>query len=173
MRASHLALALLPVTLLACTKGDKDSDQPPGLGDDSEASCEGNDPVLANLLVEEGQPTDFEGVTYPTVLIQAEAADEDGNLDLVRITLYFDETVDGSIDTETAGSTSASVSPDGGGPCESINATLGLYLQVGEGIAYETEYDWGMQIEDSKGEVSNLLVGSGVTPAALPVDTGE
>ena len=172
MRPSQLLFALLPLALFGCTKGGADSDEPPGLSDDSEVECSGTDPVLANLTVEDGGARDFEGVDYPTVLVTAEATDDDGNLDLVGITLYWDDTVDGSIDPSTADSASTTVTPDGGGPCEATGSTLGLYLQVGEGVAYSTEYDWGMQIEDSQGEISNLIVGSGTTPGPLDVDTG-
>ena len=160
---------------LACTKTTgEDSGAPPlGGGDDSVAECFGNPPVVNSVTLENGGVQDFEGTPYPTLLIWADTTDEDGNLDVVTMEIWWDETPDGEVDTSGTASGEKTWTPrQDSTACAETEETLGLYLQVGGAIPYDTEMDFAVRITDSEGEASNDGVATGFTPTETGDDGG-
>ena len=161
---------------LACTKTPAGEDSGLSLtGSDTgdEVECFGNDPVVGSVTLENGGSQDFEGELYPTVLIWAEVTDEDGNLDFVTMDLWWDEEPDGTLDSSGDPQGSSSFVPNSDAEkCAQTAETVGLYLQVGGGIPYDTEMDFGVRITDSESEVSNVAVATGFTPTETGDDGG-
>ncbi|MCP4805432.1 MAG: hypothetical protein GY913_13780 [Proteobacteria bacterium] len=160
---------------LACTKTTgEDSGGIPLTGSDSDAvECFGSDPVVSNVTTENGGNQDFEGELFPTVLIWADVADEDGNLDFVTMDLWWDEEPDGAVDSSGDPQGSSSFVPNSdASPCAQTAETVGLYLQVGGGIPYDTQMDFAVRITDSENEVSNVGVATGFTPTETGDDGG-
>jgi len=163
------------VLFLACTKTTgEDSGAPPLGGDgDSVAECNGSDPVLNSVNLENGGVQDFEGTPYPTILVWADTEDADGNLDVVTMEIWWDESPDGSVDTSGIPSGEKTWTPrEDSAPCQETAETLGLYLQVGGSIPYNTEMDFAVRITDSEGEVSNDGVATGYSPTETGDDGG-
>lgn len=160
---------------LACTKpAADDSGGIPLTGTDSDAvECFGADPVVGMVTLENGGNQDFEGELHPTILIWAEVTDEDGNLDFVTMDLWWDEEPDGAVDSSTDPLASNSFVPNTDAePCGQKAETVGLYLQVGGGIPYDTQMDFAVRITDSETEVSNVAVATGFTPTETGDDGG-
>lgn len=160
---------------LACTKDTGTDDSAPPLVDDTVAPCEGNDPVLNAVTVTNGGVRDFDGTPYPTVLVEFDATDDDGNLNTVVMDIWVDQVIDGSVDTSGASDVNTvatlteedcSVTATGGA------STVGVNIQVGGGLEYGTEYDWAGQITDANGEVSNVAFTTAWTPNSDGSDGG-
>lgn len=163
------------VLFFACTKTTGEDSGAPPLGgtDDSTLECNGNAPVINEVVLENGGVQDFEGTPYPTILIWADTEDADGNLDVVTMEIWWDETPDGEVDTSLTASGEKTWTPrQESEPCNETEETIGLYLQVGGSIPYDTEMDFAVRITDAEGEASNVGVGTGVTPTETGDDGG-
>lgn len=162
---------MLWTILLACTNpDDTGSEAPPVRTDDSAEVCEGNLPVVTSFELANGGLVDFDGTMSPTIQLQVEASDDDGNLNQLVLEMWWEADGDGSVDT--------SGSPDNDFPttlvsdaaCEVFEATgngkIALNLQVGGSIETNTLYDFAVRIVDASGEVSEVVTTTGVTPKA-------
>ncbi|HJN75409.1 MAG TPA: hypothetical protein QGF58_15885 [Myxococcota bacterium] len=158
---------------LSCDKPAGDSNVPPLGGDDSTLECFGNDPVINEVALENGGVQDFEGTPYPTILIWADTEDADGNLDVVTMEIWWDETPDGAVDTSGTAAGDKTWTPrQDSAACNETAENLGLYLQVGGSIPYDTEMDFAVRITDSEAEPSNIGVATGWTPTETGDDGG-
>jgi len=165
---------LLPILLLGCGKSAEDTSDTPTIyqWDDTGTLCEGANPRLLVLSAENGGLQDYEGTQWPTILIQAEAIDDDGDLQVATLELWWDDEPDGVVDTDTAAA-AENIFANNEDPCLTMEATLGLYVQVGRGITYGTEYDFAARVTDSKGLQSEIKIVTEFTPNEDGSDGGS
>ena len=158
----RLILLTLPM-FLGCSDKEAENEGPGMPGSDTgDAVCEGTEPVATELIIGNGGLTDFEGVDWPTVLLRLLATDEDGDLDLAFMEFWWDLEIDGTVDTNVTGQDRYfTLETDS---CNTNSVDLGLKLQVGTQLAYNTEYEFAAQVTDQYGLTSNLVVASGSTP---------
>ena len=167
-------VSLLPLLLLSCSKSAEDTSSPPTIyqWDDTGTTCGGAEPRLITLSTENGGLQDYEGTLWPTILIQAEAVDDDGDLQVATLELWWDDNPDGVIDTESSPS-AENIFSNNEDPCLTLDATLGLYIQVGRGMTYGTEYDFAARVTDSTGLQSEVKTVTGFTPNEDGSDGGN
>jgi hypothetical protein len=160
---------LVVMLFAACVDDTKDgSDDAPPLHDTEEETCEGTAPTLDQLVIE---PYDglyeYEDGPAPALTVSATGSDEDGDLDNMRLVVWWDDVVDGAVDTSGAGEDAGyyQMDPD---PCHSYaDITYGIIFQVdGNRFDYATAYEFAGVIYDAAGLVSNELVADGMTPNA-------
>jgi hypothetical protein len=160
-------LALL--TLFACTTEKEDDTEAPPVEqeEDSPTVCEGAAPTLTELVVEEhDELVDFEGTLSPALKVAATGKDDDGDLHRMNMTLWWDDVVDGTVDTSGAGSEIGYYAMDED-RCGTFEATYGVLFEVeGNRFDYETAYEFAAQVYDDAGLVSEIFIASGTTPAA-------
>ncbi len=123
-------------------------------------------PVVTDMFCESTgvQTYPVTGEDVPTLTISADVSDEDGDLTEYTAQLFFDDTIDGVVDTSSAlpaadGSYHAEV-------CEvpSIILNMVVYLRGGEPL-YDTTYEWGLVVTDAAGNVSELGQTECTTPS--------
>jgi hypothetical protein len=174
-------MRMLPFLLLAAVGCDdsKDDDTGPGSlnASDTDADCSGTPPVIDDLTVEIGDVLTGEAGedAQPSVLITVEFSDEDGDAHVVAVDFWYDDVVDGTVDTSGAAPMQlpAGAMPDRSGrpieECAGDGGILGISLGVtGKELDFETEYDFAAVVIDNAGLASEPRVASGTTPAALP-----
>ncbi len=160
---------------LACTPADDEKDTGGTLEADSgDPSCEGTPPDITNLTISEGDVAEDEnGNRYPTLLIVAEFEDEDGDAHIVSANLFWDDTVDGTIDpaAEPNSSLGESAMTSGGEVVEECAGDGGaLYVTLGVSAGnfmYNTQYDFGVTVIDANGYESEMAVATATTPEEL------
>lgn len=160
---------MLWTILLACTQpDDTGSEAPPVRTDDSAQVCEGNDPEITSFQLANGGLVDFDGTQSPTIQLQVEATDDDGNLNQVVLEMWWEADGDGEVDTSGSPDNDYPTTLASDAPCEVFeaagNSKVALNLQVGGGIEANTLYDFAVRIVDASGESSQVVVTSGVTP---------
>lgn len=156
----------LLVFVLACTSKESEDSQdlPPINRQDSEdVPCNGHDPVAQTLVVGNGGIVQFDEGPYPTVALEVQTHDDDGNLNYVTLEFWWDATIDEAVDT-SAGAMVSQTQTITSAPCLSTDQTPSLLIQVGTGLEYNTLYDFAARVTDAEGEVSNVVVASGSTP---------
>jgi hypothetical protein len=160
---------MLWTILMACTTpDDTGSEAPPVRTDDSAEVCEGNNPEITSFTLGNGGIVDFDGTDFPTIQLQVEATDADGNLNQVVLEMWWEADGDGDIDTSGSPDNEYPATISSDGACEVFEASgsgkIALNLQVGSAIEANTPYDFAARIVDASGEVSEPMVASGVTP---------
>ncbi len=159
------SLALLWMgPLLACADGGQDSDEPPDITDGLPVeTCGGTPPVAETLNIGNGGLRNFEGEEAPTVELELWLTDEDGDIHQGTMEIWYDQSLDDSVDTSS--------DPDAdriysgiGDACLVAQATLNLAIRVGTAFDYNTPYEFAALFVDADGDASNVLVASGVTP---------
>ncbi|MBM4366164.1 MAG: hypothetical protein FJ102_08100 [Deltaproteobacteria bacterium] len=166
---SFLALAL------ACTPADDDKDTSGTLEADSgDPACEGTPPDITGFSVGEGDIyTDENGNEYPTLVMVVEFEDVDGDAHILSAKLWWDSTVDGSIDgaAEPDAVLDESAMISGGEvveECEGEGGTLNISIPVSAAdFMYSTQYDFGVTVIDANGYESEMAVATATTPADL------
>lgn len=163
MRAVVFLLALA-----GCPSPEKEGDtEIPSVDNtpDSAEPCDGTNPVLEALVVEDyGELYDFEDGPAPALLVAASAEDDDGDLHRMALTYWYDDVVDGVVDTSAAG-TESTYFAMADEACATPRATYGVVFEVdGRRFEYETAYEFAVEVYDAAGLASNQLVASGVTP---------
>ncbi len=163
-----MRLALLPFALLlACDgKSVEDTDSPPPLATDDTAGCNLNAPVITTLVISNGGLETFDNGTFPTIGIEMDVSDDDGDLDILGMYVWFDESVDGTVDTSGEPPFSAPyyLFEDA---VECAKFTAGLTLKpavTGTTLAYSTRYEFAVQAEDHHAVRSASYILDGVTP---------
>lgn len=154
---------------LACKDNGEDTGETPPIRSEDTAVCKGHDPVLTRFELANGGMVDFDGTEAPTIQLQADATDEDGNLDAITLEIWWEGDADGSVDTSGAPDSEKTWTLMSDSECSVFDtadspATIALNLQVGGAIPTNSPYDFAIRITDSEGEVSNVLTATGVTP---------
>lgn len=150
--------------LLACTAGSEDTDAPPDItGGTNTETCGGVAPIADALDISNGGVKNFEGEDAPTIGLSLHLTDEDGDIHQGVMAIWYDETIDGDVDT--GGDPALDRIYSGlGDACFVMDATLNLGIRVGTVFEYNTGYEFAALFEDANGEVSNVLIAGGVTP---------
>lgn len=174
---SENLVRLLPILALAvaCTPVEVDKDEGGTLGvDTGEAGCEGTPPDITGMTVGEGNVIEDEnGNPQPSVRISVEFEDVDGDAHAISMDLWWDETVDGSVDTSGAANASlpSTALTNDGEPvdeCEGFGGTLNVDMGVtGSDLQFSTQYDFAAVVIDANGYASAPGIASGTTPAPL------
>ena len=141
------------------TDTDADTDTDTDTDTDVPVGCGADVPVLETLSVEGS----FDG-TDVSVILLAEAHDDDGGLHDVGIRFWFDEVVDGVVDTNAAPLESLATTGEAACSVTDVNLTFSVGMVSGLGAPVEV----ALQIVDVDGDASNILIGS----ACLPFDDG-
>lgn len=161
---------LLPLAALAACNGDpKDTSEPPPLSLDDTAEdtdCDAHAPVVTEVLVENGGEHSFEGDMLPSLLVKTTAEDEDGDLDVMSVKLWWDTEVDDFVDTEGTPQVTGSPVQMRDLPCGVASGQYLLYLPViGVPLAYSTTYEVAAKAADSHNvESEDYTIGVGTTP---------
>ena len=160
---------MLWTILLACTTPDDTGGEPPPVRtDDSAEPCEGNNPEITSFTLGNGGLVDFDGTDSPTLQLQVEATDADGNLNQVVLEMWWEADGDGELDTSRSPDNEYPATLSTDGACEFFQASgdgkLALNLQVGSAIQANTLYDFAVRIVDASAELSEAVVATGVTP---------
>jgi len=158
-------LSSLPFLLLGCTPEESDKSGPtiPGGDDTGEESCAGTAPNIIYMSIENGGLKNFEGAMWPTILLQVEARDDDGDLEFATVEMWWDDEVDSSVETSDDPLTKKIFTSDSL-PCRQNDGSYGLYLQVGTGLQYNTTYDFAVRVGDASGMRSEIEIESMTTP---------
>lgn len=164
-----LALSLPAALSIGCAPDETDDkgDAPPiNTGEDSAVvECDGTAPVLTDLVVE-GMIYPFE-VEAPALVVSATATDADSDLHRMDVRVWWDDVVDGVVDTSGEGTAAGYYTFDSD-PCATAQATYGLAFEVdGTRFDYATAYEFAAEVYDDAGLVSGQLVAHGVSPEAL------
>lgn len=163
---------LMLVLGLGCpTPDDKENtdDSAPPINQDDTAPtvCDGTAPTITDLIIEDGGVRDFEGEDAPSLKVAAETSDDDGDLHRMNMTVWWDDVVDGVVDTSGTG-TEAGWYAMNEDECATYEATYGILFEVdGSRFEYETAYEFAAIVYDDAGLVSEQVIDSGTTPAAL------
>jgi hypothetical protein len=104
------------------------------------------------------------GEDVPTMTITADVTDKDGDLTSYTAQIFFDDTIDGTVDT-SIGELPAAEGSYHADECEvpSIILNMVVYLRGGEPL-YDTTYEWGLQVTDAAGNISELGIVECTTP---------
>jgi hypothetical protein len=156
-------LAASWIVLTACSGGADTAEDAP-------TCVSAAPPVVADLYCENtGLLTYPEtGELTPTLTLWADVEDADGDLTTYSAELFFDDVIDGTVDTsQSFGVTEGLVDTE---PCGVPAIILGttVYLRGGQPL-FETTYEWGIVVTDAAGESSALAM----VTCATPDESGE
>ena len=123
-------------------------------------------PELVSVSCGNGGMVSWDGGEVPSLQIDIEATDADGDLRIASAMVVWDRDVDGEVDSDTE--SRAETSTDAGpARCEGVDETelSVLVLVNGEDISFEREYEWALTVSDSGGYTSDAYVFTCTTPA--------
>ena len=143
--------------------GLPDSGLPPDDTDAPTGDCGLAAPEMTGLSVENGGLYDFGSGPEASLLFVVEASDADGDLHDMAIDVWYDEEVDGLVDTSGTAPIIAMVSISSEA-CEVPSVTVHLSSGIGHSIPYGTEMDFAVAVVDAEGHLSDALVATAVTP---------
>ncbi|MFH1466743.1 MAG: hypothetical protein ABIO70_20325 [Pseudomonadota bacterium] len=161
-------LSLLALLVLGCPPVVEEKEPPPipkgGDTGDTAAECAGTNPVLTALSARPDGCHELEqGQLYPTLIFDLSATDADGDLNYVTYELWWDEEVDGAVDTSGNAQLTGHATVDTA-RCGTESMSLALSLSSQGNPAYNVWYDFALRVGDEAGLTSNVLV----TPGAMP-----
>lgn len=166
---------MLVWALLACGEG-KESAAPPPLesspsGDTGD--CAGASPVINGVEFGSTWVTNDDG-TVPGVELLVHITDDDGDIHRIAATLWFDDEVDGVIDTTSDPGRSVDYFDTDEDPCtvEALDYLLGVGVN-GSDLEYDTHYEVAVVVMDDAGLTSNVSVAAGYTPNEDGTPGGE
>lgn len=170
-----LRLALVPsLAMMGCNfggKGDTSTPPIPSSGDSDtalEESCEGTPPEILSFSGTDNDMHDFETGAWPDLYLEVEVADADADLGQVKYSVWWDDTVDGWVDTDGDPDYDRYVTVNTT-PCTSPAVTLQIHLAANGNPEPNTWYDLAVTVEDAAGLVSEAAT----TTAATPKDDGS
>lgn len=162
-RASSFPVGLAVLVLSGACNGnleDTGSDAPPLNQEDTDVEvieCDGTAPVLEEFVVESVLHI-FEGPELPAIKVSGAATDVDSDLHTFGMVVWWDEVVDGSVDTTGAGKDTGPVILDRD-PCTSAAGTLEYYLHVDDlEFDYSTTYEFAGVVYDAAEMRSDVVV---------------
>ncbi len=146
---------LLCTLLAACTPGgdgtNTDIPIPSGSADD----CGTSSPVIEEATIRDGGPQQFDQGTFPSIIISADTSDEDGDLHYYEMRVWWDDEIDGSVDTSEAyqevyGTVSNT-------ECATFRTTFSMQLGINgsEDLPYATELEFGVVVYDDLENATN------------------
>lgn len=153
--------------------GDDDDDGGITLGDSGAAECSGTAPEIVG-----GPWCDYPGkdapepggTEQPTIRIYANVHDDDGDLHIRAVRMWFDGAPLGEIDQDTAEFKEKDRLVGSNHDCQVFDTEIGDRWYLIEGrVEWEAEYDWGIAVQDAEGNWSDMEV---VTCPA-PTEEGE
>ena len=127
-----------------------------------EESCAEWAPTILSVTIENGGFQEYFGELWPTVLIQVDARDNDGDLNFATLEMWWDREVDGSVDTSRQALKKIFTSDSE--PCKKVYGSYEHHLMVGMGLDYHTTYDFAVRVGDYSGRLSQVEVESMTTP---------
>ena len=166
-----MRLLVTTLLLVACADPAKDTETAPPInqGDDTAVeTCGGTAPVCSALTVEALEGLyDFEGTDSPVLRVGATGTDADSDMKTMGVELWWDDVVDGAVDTSAAGELLSYTFPDSGA-CSTTGNTLNVDFQVdGNRFEYETAYEFAGRVYDTTDLYSEIVIASGTTPNEL------
>ncbi len=156
------------VLLLACTGKEEDSNNaPPLLLDDTGDACTSVPPEIDTIRVSNGGEITGEGGNPDwSIRVDIHFVDQDMDVDVADIHYWWDDTVDGVVDT--SGNPDVATGPfkidSDGEPCLVSGGSFGQLLGISGRFSYNTWYDFGVTVTDAHGLTSEPAFASGVTP---------
>jgi hypothetical protein len=170
-RATPVLLATFLVT--ACKDKGGDSNSAPPIdteptGDSGDTCVGGTAPTISKgpICGYPGMQV-YETDEVPTLSFTLTASDDDWDLDVYELTLWYDDVADGSLDTSTATELSGSPHTENQDDCvtPTISLTQTLFVPP-DSLDYDTLYDWGLAVTDSHGLQSAVSVVTCATPTS-------
>jgi hypothetical protein len=159
---------VLAAVIAGCNGDPKDTSEAPPLATDdtAETDCDAHAPVVTEVEVGNGGEQQFEGELLPSILIAVSAEDDDGDLDVMSMKLWWDTEVDGYVDTERSQDANGVPIQMRDLPCGVASATYATYFAVlGAPFAYATQYEVAASVADSHGvESEDAAIGVGWSP---------
>lgn len=153
--------------LWACTAGEnaKDDSAPALLDDSGGITCTGTPPVLDAVIVEDGGQITIDAGTFDSLLVAGQATDADKDLYIVDMDVWFDDIVDGTVDTSGDALSTEPYRLIDYEPCEAPSAQYGLKLPVnGSLLVSGTTYEFAVIFYDSIALASEIGIGTGTAP---------
>jgi hypothetical protein len=167
MRVFPFSLIAVVVGLVGCdAKGVEDSKEPPPLTTDDTGDCNLHAPVITDVEVTNGGLQTFDSGTFPTIGLAMSVDDDDGDLDILGMFIWFDDVVDGAVDQSAEPSFDAPAYLfENAEPCGKFSAMLTLKPAVTSGtLQYSTRYEFAVVAEDHHAVRSTPYIVDGVTP---------
>lgn len=173
MQAASFWSRMILVLMLACSGGagkDESTTGPPINQDDTaEKVCEGSYPKVTELTIEDAGELTVDAGTFNSFAVNAQAEDDDGDLHVISMDLWWDEVVDGDVSTSGAAGISSSAYRDPDWEdCEVFVTGFGLQIPV-DGVRFlgKTAYEFAAVVHDANGMLSSPVIASGTTPEEL------
>lgn len=167
-----MSVFLLALAACADKAADSGSSAPPiNQGGGGDSGCGGTAPVIDELTIVNGGIVKFDSGPKPTVGVQAHVTDEDADLDVVSMDVWYDDVVDNQVDT-TGTSFDGSPYEVSDEPCTSASTTFTLQIQAGSNLEFDSLYEFAAVVTDGNGEVSEVAIASGYTPTSEGEDGG-
>lgn len=168
---------LVWLLLAACAPDEsKDSgDAPPiNQGGGDTADCDANAPVIESFTLFNGGLYTFEDTEWPSLIAEASISDADKDLELVRMDVWFDDVVDGEVDTSgEAQLAGAPYSQEDYDPCTLGTSTYRLRFAItGNTFLFDTQYEFAGVVYDAHATPSEVAIASGWTPTQSGEDGG-
>lgn len=157
---------MLVLLLSACAGSEKESSDPPPLAtDDTAEDCGGTPPVIDALTVSDGGEQTSEGVTFRALLVSADAHDVDSDIDRMKLDIWLDETVDGTVDTSGDPAFAGGYIVIRDLPCGVGTGGIGSYLPITGGrLSFATTYEFAGIVTDVHQFTSDAVIITGTTP---------
>ena len=162
---------LLPALILlaaACNPDAGEGDEPPtpaGRDDETglQVQCSSQAPqITAFTALADGLET-FEQQEYPVIMLTIDASDSDGDLGQVYYELWWDDHVDGVVDTSDSAQHDRYTTINSE-RCVTTSASVSIHLAVDGWLETNTWYDFAARVQDYAGMESGLAYTTGGTP---------
>lgn len=163
-----LPVVLISWALVGCAPDEEEDSKAPPInegGDTAVTVCEGTAPEITELFVGNyGELYPFETGDAPALQVAATGTDADSDLHRMDLRLWWDDVVDGAVDTSATGTAAGyyAMDPD---PCATAEATYGIVFEVDNNrFLFGTAYEFAAVIYDDAGLESAMFIDDGVAP---------
>lgn len=159
---------LLPLALVACTGKEEtdDSNEAPPLVLDDTGDCNANAPVIDGVTVKDGGIIDDpDQGEQQSIQFDVAISDEDGDLDVLSLRIWYDDALDGTVDTSGDPAVESLPYAIRDEPCNVFGADFSLRWGVtGNPLDFGATYDFAVVAVDSHGVPSAPGFATGTTP---------
>ncbi len=134
-------------------------------GGDGTAECGGAAPIITDVQCSADGLKEFEqGSELPTLLMSMFIEDEDADLNVMEVTVYFDDVVDGTVSTQDPEYPPIVVSLSQE-TCNEPEATVNITTFInGVSPRFNQAYEWGMVVRDANDDASAVYIFECITP---------